>query len=378
MFAKRSTDGAMRKAKGTSRVMRSCAIAVLEMLESRMLLSVTRIAAISDIGDNNTTDDGEWKVAQMIARWDAPGSALDAIITSGDNYQGSTAPGDNTYYEWLGRWGYQRFVDQHRYYPSPGNHDWYAGNLDKYSAYFNYLEYPLGDPHYDEDYYCYDKVFGSAVHVFFVDSDDHDLGGNTPDSEQALWLRDKLAVSTTPWNIVVFHHPPYTSGLSHTPSANMAWPFKDWGADAVITGHVHNYERFSIDGLPYFVNGVGGHENNVAFEYPPATASLLRDNGHFGGILITADESTISFNYITTDGTIDTPRDTVTLTEPTPTSVTLSAKGEAWTYFHPYDNTDSTHANPGNVNGHYYDQDFYTTWFTSNDYSADARDDRVA
>jgi len=221
-------------------------------------------------------------------------------------------------------------------------------------------------PYCQSGYECYDKVFGSAVHVFFVDSDDHDLGGNTPDSEQALWLRDKLAVSTTPWNIVVFHHPPYTSGESHTPSANMAWPFKDWGADAVITGHVHNYERFSIDGLPYFVNGVGGHENNVAFEYPPGAASLLRDNGHFGGILITADESSITFNYITTDGTTDTPRDTVTLTEPTPTSVTLSAKGEAWTYFHPYDNTDSTHANTGNVNGHYYDQDFYTTWFTGN------------
>jgi len=104
--------------------MRSCAIGVLEMLESRMLLSVTRIAAISDIGDNNTTNNGEEKVAQMIARWDAPGSALDAIISSGDNYQGSTAPGDNTYYEWLGRWGYQTFVDDERFYPSPGNHDW--------------------------------------------------------------------------------------------------------------------------------------------------------------------------------------------------------------------------------------------------------------
>jgi hypothetical protein len=56
MFAKRSTGRAMRRAKAASRVMRSCAIGVLEMLESRMLLSVTRIAAISDYGMANTPE----------------------------------------------------------------------------------------------------------------------------------------------------------------------------------------------------------------------------------------------------------------------------------------------------------------------------------
>src|SRR5712671_4906319 len=53
------------------------------------------------------------------------------------------------------------------------------------------------------------------------------------------------------------HHPPYSSG-PHGATLYMRWPFRQWGADLVLTGHDHIYERLSVDGLPYIVDGLGG------------------------------------------------------------------------------------------------------------------------
>ena len=41
----------------------------------------------------------------------------------------------------------------------------------------------------------------------------------------------------------------------------MQWPFKEWGANAVLAGHKHIYERGWLNDqqdFPYFVNGTGG------------------------------------------------------------------------------------------------------------------------
>jgi hypothetical protein len=40
----------------------------------------------------------------------------------------------------------------------------------------------------------------------------------------------------------------------------MQWPFEEWGATAVLSGHDHCYERFAAgqSRFPYFVNGMGG------------------------------------------------------------------------------------------------------------------------
>ena len=38
----------------------------------------------------------------------------------------------------------------------------------------------------------------------------------------------------------------------------MKWPFKEWGASIVLSGHEHTLERLVIDDLTYIVNGLGG------------------------------------------------------------------------------------------------------------------------
>jgi len=45
----------------------------------------------------------------------------------------------------------------------------------------------------------------------------------------------------------------------------MRWPFQEWGASVVLTGHEHVYERLGVGTsggpgtFPYIINGLGGH-----------------------------------------------------------------------------------------------------------------------
>ena len=39
----------------------------------------------------------------------------------------------------------------------------------------------------------------------------------------------------------------------------MRQPFGEWGADLVLSGHQHVYERLEVNNLTYIINGMGGH-----------------------------------------------------------------------------------------------------------------------
>ncbi|HEV3469111.1 MAG TPA: fibronectin type III domain-containing protein, partial [Pyrinomonadaceae bacterium] len=123
--------------------------------------------------------------------------------------------------------------------------------------------------------------------------------GVTSTSVQGQWLRSRLAASTAPWKIVYFHHPPYSSRTSWK---NLQWPFREWGADAVMSGHAHIYERVLKNGFPYFTNGLGG-ESLGSF----ATAiegSIVRFGTDYGAMRVTASDSRITFEFITRAGVL--------------------------------------------------------------------------
>ena len=63
--------------------------------------------------------------------------------------------------------------------------------------------------------------------------------------------------------IVVSHHPPYTNSQVHGPSEEARRRFADPARSCskfrmYLAGHVHNYERFLIQGTPFVVSGGGG------------------------------------------------------------------------------------------------------------------------
>ena len=80
----------------------------------------------------------------------------------------------------------------------------------------------------------------------------------------------------------------------------MQWPFAAWGADAVISGHAHTYERIERDGIVYFVNGLGGAAR-YGFATPVA-GSALRYNANWGAQKVTASDTSLALEFYNVNG----------------------------------------------------------------------------
>ena len=252
---------------------------------------VIRFAVIGDYGDNSQSEED---VASLINSWNP-----DFVITTGDNNYplGEAATIDQNIgqyyhgfiYPYVGTYG--AGATSNRFWPSIGNHDWDTGNVQAYQDYFTLP----GNERY------YDFIWG-PVHFFVIDSDDREPDGNSSTSIQARWLQTQLMLSSSPWNVVYFHHPPYSSGLTHGSTLEMQWPYQAWGADAVLSGHDHEYERIILNDFPYFVNGLGG--DNIYTFTTPVPGSEVRYNGDYGAMLVEASSSYMIFQFITRTGAL--------------------------------------------------------------------------
>lgn len=95
--------------------------------------------------------------------------------------------------------------------------------------------------------------------------------GGRLDNDQIGWFHSELAAAGTGALLVAVHHPPYSADAHHGGSAYLgrlidaAVDASGRVPDAVLTGHVHNYQRFtrSVKGsqVPYIVAGAGGYWN---------------------------------------------------------------------------------------------------------------------
>jgi hypothetical protein len=243
------------------------------------------------IGDYGTNSQAEADVANLVKSW-----SPDFVITVGDNNvpDGATGTIDinigqyyhSFIYPYTGNYG--AGADQNRFFPTLGNHDWRTIGASPYLTYFTLP----GNERY------YEFAWG-PVHFFALDSDSSEPDGNMVTSTQATWLKERLAASTESWKLVYFHNPPYSSGL-HGPSTGMQWPFQQWGASAVLSGHDHDYERLLVNGFPYFVDGLGG-DSIYAFG-TPLTGSQVRYNSDYGAMLVQADASSIDFKFYSRAG----------------------------------------------------------------------------
>ncbi|HEX8915480.1 MAG TPA: metallophosphoesterase [Humisphaera sp.] len=264
----------------------------IEPLEPRRLLSSVRVAVIGDYG---AASDAEAAVAKLVRSWHPA-----AVLTTGDNNYpagGADAIDANVgrdYHRYLA--GYAGTFGEgsrdRRFFPSPGNHDWQPGSLQPYTDFF---DLPVTSPTGGERYYDFAN---GPVHFFAIDSDEHEPDGVTADSAQAAWLRQAMAAATEPFKVVYFHHPPYSSG-PHGGSTDLRWPFKDWGASLVLSGHDHTYERLAVDGLPYVVNGLGGQSEYEFAEGGTDPNSLVRFNADFGAVRIDASSKRMTVRFVT-------------------------------------------------------------------------------
>jgi hypothetical protein len=139
------------------------------------------------------------------------------------------------------------------------------------------------------------------LHFFILNTFPAEPDGTSATSKQAQWLQARLAASTSPFNIVLTHNAPFSSG-EEGPASYMQWPFKDWGADLVISGDNHDYERILTNNLPYIVNGAGSALD--VFSTTPVPGTVVRDNADAGALLILANDQTITAQYQLRSGQI--------------------------------------------------------------------------
>jgi hypothetical protein len=217
----------------------------------------------------------------------------------------------------VGSYGTGEPTGTNRFWPSLGNHDWTSsGSIQPYLDYFTL---PGNERYYD--------FVWAPIHFFILSTDLSEPDGRTVDSVQAQWLQSQMITSTAPWQLVILHNSPYSSGATHGTEVDTQWPYADWGAEAVLSGHSHNYERLEVGGLLYLVNGISGDVSD-GFVPTPEPGSQVRYNDKHGAIRVDASDIQLTFQFINEDGEVI---DTVTLTKPatdtpTPTDTATSTE----------------------------------------------------
>lgn len=203
------------------------------------------------------------------------------VLTLGDNqYEDGTLNEFRTYFH--PTWGQvKRQIN-----PSVGNHEYQTpGAL----GYFRYFRGRAGDR--NRGYYSFDI---SAWHLVALNSNCGEVscaGG----SAQVRWLRADLATNDARCTLAFWHHPRWSSGVTHGDDEDVA-PFVralyDDGAELVLVGHEHNYERFAPQdphgqrddarGVRQIVVGTGGSDHHG---FGPADPNSERRNSDTFGIL---------------------------------------------------------------------------------------------
>jgi tartrate-resistant acid phosphatase type 5 len=261
------------------------------------------------IGDYGMDDENEAAVAKLVASWHPA-----YIITTGDDYYtpaGGKGTGqyDESTGAYYGAWlkdittsGKRLPVGQapvNAFFPSLGNHD-YSSATPGPKTYLKYFDLPgAGFSNSSGNERYYDFVQG-PIHFFVLNSNEEEPDGTSSTSRQARWLKAGLVASTSTWNIVYDHHPPYSSDLFHGSTPYMQWPFAEWGADVVLSGHAHAYERIERDGIVYFVNGLGGAPRY--FFWFPVSGSRIRYNADWGAQRVTVVEDALVFEFWSASG----------------------------------------------------------------------------
>jgi trimeric autotransporter adhesin len=185
--------------------------------------------------------------------------------------------------------------------PSPGNHEYNLGNAN---GYFQYFGAAAGDP--TKGYYSYDL---GAWHLIVINRY-VDMSAGSP---QEQWLRADLASHNNVCTLAYWHQPRFSSGGNGSDlSTQPIWQaLYDYGADVVLNGHDHDYERFApqtptgqLDnarGIKEFVVGTGG---NSLYAWPgnPIANSELRSNVNYGVIKLTLWPTSYDWQFVPVAG----------------------------------------------------------------------------
>ncbi len=178
---------------------------------------------------------------------------LDLLLTTGDNAYRS---GSNKQFQQGFFSPYRTILRNVPIWPAYGNHD------ARRWAFFDIFSLPSeaesgGLASHTEHYYSFDYA---NAHFVMLDTTASSM---TVGSEMLDWLQRDLAATTQKWIIAAFHHPPYSRGSHDSDNRrdsggrmfamrkNVLPILEAGGADLVLSGHSHMYERSYFSGCHY-------------------------------------------------------------------------------------------------------------------------------
>jgi hypothetical protein len=221
-----------------------------------------------------------------------------AALTAGDNaYVSGTLSEYQSDYD--PTWG--RFKSITR--PAPGNHEYDSTGAQGYYDYFDGLGANTGPAGTrGQGYYSFDV---GTWHLIALNPHVSASAG----SPQEQWLKADLAAHPSHCTLAYWHEPRFTSGSVHSNDTSVGPFWSDLyaaGADLVINGHNHQYERFApqdptgkadpAGGIREFVAGTGG-AGLYSFASPQPNSEVRDDTSH-GVLKLTLHPSSYDWQFV--------------------------------------------------------------------------------
>ena len=326
------------------KVMKLRVVWVLVGMGLAMLLSVGVLGSVQSVSALDSTDPvlvGAGDIASCTSTGDEATASLLAgingtVATLGDNaYESGTSkefancydnyklpsdgggvfdPARNSY------WGKYKDLTK----PAVGNHEYYtpgssaSSGASGYFGYFGNAASPTeaGCTINCRGYYSYN--LGSDLgswHVVVLNSNCDKVGGCGVGSLQEQWLKADLAAHKNACTLAYWHHPRFSSsGIGNNSAVAPFWKaLYDAGAEVVLNGHAHNYERFAPQdpdgkadpdyGISEFIVGTGGKSLNN-FSTTSRPNSKVRYNAKYGVIKLTLHPNGYDWQFVTIDGAV--------------------------------------------------------------------------
>lgn len=275
-----------------------------------LILSATAIAAapaaLADTASRTLIGAGDIAVCGSNHK-DAATAALVKSVLDADSTAWAFTAGDNVYPDgsisyftncYAPTWG--QFKQRTR--PVPGNHDYYNNPLAVgYFGYFGLLAGPLF-----RGWYRYDL---GTWRIYALTSEC--APGTTCFDKQYSWLRNDLVSYPHRCVLAIWHRPRFSSG-PHGSSTRMDPIWKllyAKGAELVISGHDHDYERFAMmdgsgnkraSGMRQFVVGTGGA--GLYRIGTPLPASQARNDTSHGVLRLTLRGNSYEWRFMPIPG----------------------------------------------------------------------------
>jgi hypothetical protein len=196
-------------------------------------------------------------------------------------------------------------------YPVPGNHEYSTGVAQGYFDYWTSKGRPTG-------------VAGTGYHSFDLGSW-HVVALNSqcsvvPCAEASLqndFLEQDLASTMKSCIVAYWHHPYFNSGTVHgsaMPSGVKAFWVDLYaaGADVILNGHEHNYQRYAKQdpsgqaaerGIREFIVGTGGKSHYGFLEVKDANYEFGNETD-FGVLRLHLAQTSYSWEFVAVNGTV--------------------------------------------------------------------------